>query len=416
MNSPMLNIALRYHTRGWSLIPIKTGTKNQPCCKWKRFQTEAADELQLRKWFGNGRESNMAIVLGAVSGSLVCRDFDTIDGYQLWAVDHPDFAGTLPTVGTARGRHVYFRAPPANLFFVDLRTIDPPEDGEYRGDSGHYCLLPPSQHPDGPIYRWVVPLPDGDIPFVADVRAAGLLPGHVTESTEGTETTERTEDNGGVQKQLSKCVCEPTPYPSNCPVLSVLSVTSAERDNEIDRAILETIPSGIGRRNRQVFELARALKAIPRLVDAPVDAMKPHVRQWHKIGLEKAVIGTEPFDETWIDFIHAWPKVKFPRGKEPMIAIPERAKHSPPPAVAQNYEGDGLRLLIAICRELQNVSGNKPFYLACRTAATLLDLGENGFVTAWRWLSLLVHDGVIEEVERGHRGKRRASRSRYKGD
>lgn len=96
-----------------------------------------------------------------------------------------------------------------------------------------------------------------------------------------------------------------------------------------------------------------------------------------------------------------------------MIAILERAKHSPPPAVAQNYEGDGLRLLVAICRELQNVSGNKPFYLACRTAATLLDLGENGHVKAWRWLTLLVHDGVIEAVKRGERGKRRASRFRY---
>jgi hypothetical protein len=413
MNSGMLNLALHYLTRGWSLIPIKAGTKNQPCCKWKRFQTEAADELQLRKWFGNGRASNVAIVLGAVSGGLVCRDFDTMEAYDRWAADHPDLAPLLPTVATSRGRQVYFRAAPADLFFVDLRMIDPPEDGEYRGDSGHYCLLPPSQHPDGPIYRWLVPLPDGEIPFVADVRAAGLLPSHVTESTEGTETTESTEDNGGVQRQLEECVCEKPPHTSNCSVLSVLSVTSDEKDDEIDRAILETIPSGIGRRNRQVFELPRALKAIPRLADAPVDAMKPHVRRWHRIGLEKAVIGTEPFDEAWIDFLHAWPKVKFPRGKEPMIAILERAKHSPPPAVAQNYEGDGLRLLIAICRELQCASGNKPFYLACRTAATLLDLGENGHVKAWRWLTLLVHDGVIEAVKRGERGKRRASRFRY---
>jgi len=207
MNSGMLNLALHYLTRGWSLIPIKAGTKNQPCCKWKRFQTEAADELQLRKWFGNGRASNVAIVLGAVSGGLVCRDFDTMEAYDRWAADHPDLAPLLPTVATSRGRQVYFRAAPADLFFVDLRMIDPPEDGEYRGDSGHYCLLPPSQHPDGPIYRWLVPLPDGEIPFVADVRAAGLLPSHVTESTEGTETTESTEDNGGVQRQLEECVC-----------------------------------------------------------------------------------------------------------------------------------------------------------------------------------------------------------------
>lgn len=406
MRSRMLDFALHYHTRGWSVIAIKAGTKNEPRGKWKAFQTRPADELQLRKWFANGSPNNMAIVLGAVSGGLVCRDFDTMDAYERWAAAHPDLASTLPTVATSRGRHVYFRAGPADLRFVDLRTIDPPEDGEYRGDSGHYCLLPPSRHPDGPIYTWLVPLPDGEIALVADVRAAGLLPGHVTERA---ETTECTEDNGRVRKQGGCSV------PS---VPSVLSVTSSDSsDPDIDRAILEAIPSGIGRRNRQVFELARALKAIPRLANAPIDTMKPHVRRWHRVGLEKNLIGTEPFDETWIDFLHAWPKVKFPKGNEPMIAILERAKASPVPAVAQAYEGDGIRLLVALCRELQRASGEKPFYLACRTAARLLGLdGENGHIKAWRWLRLLVHDEVIDEVEPGERGRRRASRYRYTGD
>jgi len=160
-----------------------------------------------------------------------------------------------------------------------------------------------------------------------------------------------------------------------------------------------------------------ALKAIPRLADAPVDAMKPHVRRWHQIGLERDAIGTEPFDETWIDFLHVWPKVKFPKGSEPLLAILQRAKELPPPAVAAQYDGDGLRLLVALCRELQRTSGARPSYLSCRTAARLLGLdSENGYVKAWRWLDLLVHDHVIEIVEPGERGKRRATRYRYLAD
>ena len=108
--------------------------------------------------------------------------------------------------------------------------------------------------------------------------------------------------------------------------------------------------------------------------------MKPYVRRWHRIGLETGVIATEPFEETWIDFLHAWPRVKFPKGNEPMIAILQRAKDSPPPAVAQNYEGDGLRLLVALCREFQRESGRNRSSSACRTAARLLGLGENGHV------------------------------------
>ena len=38
------------------------------------------------------------------------------------------------------------------------------------------------------------------------------------------------------------------------------------------------------------------------------------------------MIGTEPFEETWIDFLLAWPKVKFPKGEEPITKVFERAK------------------------------------------------------------------------------------------
>ena len=62
------------------------------------------------------------------------------------------------------------------------------------------------------------------------------------------------------------------------------------------------------------------------------------------------------------------------------------------------------------------MSGANPFFLSCRTAAALLELGENGHVKASRWLYLLAHDRVIEIVEAGERGKRRATYYRYLAD
>jgi hypothetical protein len=47
---------------------------------------------------------------------------------------------------------------------------------------------------------------------------------------------------------------------------------------------------------------------------------------------------------------------------------------------------DGLRLLIAVCRELQRVSGEREFLLSCRTAGNLLGVNH---VTAARYLFLL---------------------------
>jgi hypothetical protein len=125
------------------------------------------------------------------------------------------------------------------------------------------------------------------------------------------------------------------------------------------------------------------------------------------------VIRTEPFEETWIDFRLSWPKVKFPRGGEPMTKVFELAKHAQTPRAAMRYEQAGLRLLVALCRELQRVSGDKPFFLACRTAGGLLGVTH---VQAWRWLYALGCDGIVAEVEKGDPKKRRASRFRYLGD
>jgi hypothetical protein len=161
----ILETALAHQGRGWSLIPIKPGTK-EPACTWKEFQRVRPTETQLHKWFGDHSSYGLAVILGAVSGGLVCRDFDTMESYNTWALAHPDLAAILPTIATVRGRHVYFIAD--DLQFRDLG------DGEYRGDS-HYCLLPPSRHPEGTDYAWLTPLPDGPVPRVDDVVAAGLL-------------------------------------------------------------------------------------------------------------------------------------------------------------------------------------------------------------------------------------------------
>ena len=125
--SQVLGWAMHYAlTRGWSIIPTKPDTK-KAAGSWKQHQVVRARESKLEKWFGNGENHGLAVVLGQVSGGLVCRDYDVQEAYDRWAAANPGLAATLPTVATARGRHVYFRAPAADLIFVAL------PDGEYRG-------------------------------------------------------------------------------------------------------------------------------------------------------------------------------------------------------------------------------------------------------------------------------------------
>jgi hypothetical protein len=424
-NGTRLNCALGYLRRGWSIIPIGPGTKKPPGrLKWGNFQRDQPDEAQLRKWFGANTDHGVAVILGRVSGGLVCRDFDAVESYNQWAAAHTDLARVLPTVATARGRHVYFRAAEVDLRFVDLRKQEPPEEGEYRGDSGHYCVLPPSRHPDGAVYRWLVPLPEGPLPLIENVEAAGFLKSWPCDREDGENRENGVYgDYGGIPRCTEAIIrtdvvenANTLSFSENTPACAVEVAETkigAAVEADVKQAILDTLPAAAGRRNRQVFEFARALKAIPRLADAAPDDLKTVVRNWHQVALLKQVIGTEPFEETWIDFLKSWPKVKFPRGQEPMTAILEKAKTNPLPPAAGRYDHDGLRLLVAVCRELQHVSGEQEFFLSCRTAGKLLGVDHS---TAARYLFLLAHDGIVEAVEKSDRARRRATRYRYRAD
>jgi hypothetical protein len=397
-----LESALGYLRRGWSIIPIKVGTKKPACRSWKAYQKKPPDESHIRKWFSPGKDNGLAVICGPVSGGLVCRDYDNMAAYDAWASVHPDLAATLPTVATARGRHVYCRS--------GHRGIKELEDGELRG--GGYCLLPPSRHPAGQVYQWLIPLPDGPLPEVENVAAAGFIP-------DNRPCNRENRDNGDYRDNSGK--------PMMTEAMSKLGPFSNENEHlltnipqDVEQAILDSIPTAVGQRNRQVFELDRALKAIPRICNADPADLIEYIRAWHKLGLHKGVIGSEPFEETWIDFLQGWPKVKFPRGKDPMSMILEQARRSPLPAAALKYDHAGLRLLVALCRALQRASGKQEFFLSTRKAASLLGLttskGQPDHVKAWRWLWLLTHNGILEPVEKGDRARRRATRYRYLGD
>ena len=69
----LLEAALRYYRRGWSIIPIKGGTKKPACRSWKRYQSSRPTENQLQKWFDNKKDYGLAVVLEEVLRSLQRR-------------------------------------------------------------------------------------------------------------------------------------------------------------------------------------------------------------------------------------------------------------------------------------------------------------------------------------------------------
>ena len=405
-----LSCALAYLRRGWSIVPMRLAEK-RPAVKWSRYQNKLPGEKSVRRWFANGNHG-IAVIFGDVSGGLASRDFDKLDAYQQWAERHPDLAQTLPTVATSRGRHVYCRATAGcvealreHLGKQDGTGAIALPDGELRAGVGCYSVLPPSRHPSGANYKWVIELPDGPLPEVDLVRA-GFLDSWPCNGEHRDNREYR--DNGRLLRTTDAINTDdhqPSLHSAKCATHCAEACAWSEA---IQRAIVDSLPTEPGKRYRQVFQLARALKAVPTSADANPNDLRPFAKRWHELALP--VICTLPFEETWIDFLRGWPRVKFPKGAEPLADVVARAMAAAVPDAAKRYEQRPLRLLVAICRELQRTAGNDVFFLSCRTGGRLVGVDHT---TANRWLFLLVADGILAEVEKGDRAKRRASRYRY---
>ena len=412
---------LEYRERGWSLIPMKMEAK-RPKVRWKKYQREHASDSTLRRWFTDP-QTGIGVVFGGVSDGLASRDFDDMDSYRQWSEENPELARTLPTVATRRGRHVYCLATPESVLEVRRRLGKPPEargainlaDGELRAGVGCYTVLPPSTHPSGHIYRWEIPLPDGPMPLL-DLLESNFVTTQDIENCHPCNTEAHralkspqaiSEETGGEEVEEEKGRSASSYSYSSSPLL----LPPVELEPAIQVAIEATIPTTIGQRHKQVFEFARALKAIPQLVDADPRDLRDAVKHWHQRALP--MISTKPFTETWIDFLKGWPNVRYPRGEEPITAIFTHACNRGLPPEADDYDQVKLQLLVGLCRELQRGAGDSPFFLACRTAGDLLEVDHT---TASRWLFLLVSDGLLEEVEKGEHAKKRASCYRYMGE
>lgn len=130
---------------GLRVFPGKPG-KKEPATPWKKYQHEAPTNDDLARW--DVSQFNVCVVTGTPSG-IVVVDVDSPDAQQL--IDGLDLPVT-PAVRTARGRHLYFKAPTyevRNSVNIEGVKLD------IRGEGG-YVIAAGSIHPDGSIYEWIV--------------------------------------------------------------------------------------------------------------------------------------------------------------------------------------------------------------------------------------------------------------------
>jgi hypothetical protein len=360
--SDLLRHALEYAAIGFNILPVRRKKPALP--SWEPLRRQPLDGAALTESIQRPGVTGIAVICGRASGGLAVRDFDRADAYQRWAAAHPDEAAALATVKTVRGHQVYGRLD--HEAYADLG------DGELRADSGHYVLLPPSVHPDGPVYRWLVTLPDGPLPLLP---SSLMQPAGASQRSNATESEADPADPSMSSKYIAWWTC----------------------------SVVDTLPTGPGQRNRCLFELARRLKALR--PDTPREELRQIVRAWYGMAA-RCTSGTHGFGDYWTDFVTAWQRVKRPAGQSFANAA-ALADAADKPAFLEPHAYDGpLLRLAALCWQLQQQWGDRPFPLGCEVAGKYLGVTARH---AGRLLQTLRFDGVIQRVSKGNKASGKAS-------
>ena len=377
-----------YRGMGWSVFPLY---KKSPAIRgWRRLQERRPRDEEITRMFDHASwVDGVAAITGQASLGLCVRDFDTKDGYIAWAQDHPDIAGSLPTVRTGRGYHVYIRLP-RDYGPIYKSWKNGPLKGEILGTAKRYVVLPPSRHPSGSNYRWLwgEPFTSHDLP-VCTPEELGWL-----------------EDHQHQKKQIE----HEEAHESNYVICSRESSQSVPLELVERDAVMKCLPTGPGERNDCLWALARTLKGLPHLSDADEAGLWPHFEIW--FSLASPVISTKSMALCWADLKRQWKlaKVSAVQGFDGAMT---RALAEPYPAEVERYDEEAMKKLVAVCLALQTYAGEEPFFLSCRTAQRICGFGS--FHTAARRLNQLIEDGllVIDWKAKGGTDRRRATRYRW---
>jgi len=158
--------------------------------------------------------------------------------------------------------------------------------------------------------------------------------------------------------------------------------------------------------NEQLYFFCISLKQIDGIDALTPEEFEDVLSDWYGI-YEKGVEEPISLDQIFLQFETIWPNMY----KQNIVAeAKQRAENAPFPPDADLYRNTSIKKLIALCYQMQEFSGKKPFFLSGKTAGEQIGISQQ---TAANVLYALVRRGILEITERGRRG--RATYYRYIG-
>jgi hypothetical protein len=240
------------------------------------------------------------------------------------------------------------------------------EIGEWRADGNQTIIS--GTHPGGVPYQFVVEKPVIGIGYEAIIWPQSILPPFATES----KRVRRIRENEVVS-------------------VSVDGASGGFIEAFIAKDLISQIASSDYRQNNaSLFKLARLVKSY----ESEIGRSATH--QELKFVFDRWCLLSRPFwrdtrDDYWAEFLQAYHYARFGLDQDPLEVAFNHARKMRLPEVT-GFGDERVRLLAAICREMQRRVGPNPFFLPTRKLGVLLGASWSSVA---RWLVALETLGVI---------------------
>jgi hypothetical protein len=174
--------------------------------------------------------------------------------------------------------------------------------------------------------------------------------------------------------------------------------------------ITQVAPTAYRQNNTSLFKLARLVKSYENAVGRPASEVELE-SVFDRWCLMARQFWRHSRDDYYAEFLEAYGYARMGLDEDPIELAVSRAKAAPLPQV-RGFTDERIRLLVAICREIQQLTGANPFFLPTRKLGKTLGVH---FTKVACWLRALEVLRIIHlapgEVRR--RGGNRTPRYHY---
>lgn len=382
------------------LLPWATRTKGGSR-RWKHHTPAEMEKPDYRQKLEVG---NIGVALGEVSGGLCSIDWDCDEWMEAFLRVNPRFEVALRSKGR-RGCNFWIRVagecPPSRK----LKTVSGEEVGEFRS-TGNQTIIH-GIHPSGCKYQILHEVPPlsiayEEIQWPEGLQKVKLYKLNLNDELEGTL-------HSYTATQATQPLSLPSTQPHSVSASQPHSDTACQAVSLSD-VVTRYLPTKEHQNNELVFVVGRALRDEESRIgrELTLSELEGAFAAWYEAN--EHLDPKKSRDRYWMEFLRSYDNAKVGLSQTTLTVAFARAKTHEKPTQACMFTDPQLQLLVGFVFQMQEIVGDSPFFLSCRSLGKLFDVSPT---TANTWLRHLCRVKILTETKKGSQATSEASEFRY---